>query len=509
MRLSAQPSLFAVILAALVCGCGAANAKDIYIAQAAAGANNGTSCASAHPANFFNTTTNWGTEASQIGPGTTVHLCGTFTTGLVARGSGIPGNPITIFFEPGAKLRLPSCGRTGCLNISATGYIIVDGGTNGLIEATNSGTGLGNSDSVGVYARSGTHHSEIRNLTINNMYVHNSVSDTSGGRYTAIWFDGSHNLIHNNFISHTMCGICGEQPNSDNDIYNNVIRNINWGVFLSGGTLIDGVTRDRIYSNEIYDFANWDTTIDAYHHDGIFVAGNDTTSLGVSYIDIFNNYLHGSISECCTTAYIYTNTHNHVNIFNNLIVAPDGRYVNNGLITVGAPGYPDTNTSVLNNTVIGGTTVGTGGACYYVKSQANLSFINNIASNCTYLVWTTSGDITYSLLNNNVYQASTLTGVWRIGNVYYSSLAAWSAAAGGDSTARAVTDELNLDSSYRPLATSVAVGAGLNLTNYADASLNSDLAGVLRPASSAWDAGAYSLATLPHPPTTLLVTGVQ
>ncbi|MCZ2147207.1 MAG: hypothetical protein LC126_05480 [Bryobacterales bacterium] len=510
MRLFSQRSLFTVTFVGLVCGCGAANAKDIYIAQSAAGSNTGTSCANAYAVSFFNTTSNWGSGSGQIGPGTIVHLCGTITTGLVARGSGVSGSPVTIFFEAGSKLSLGSCGSTGCLNISTRGYIIVDGGTNGVIEATNSGTGLGNSDSVGVYARSGTNHSEIRNLTINNMYVHTGVSDTSGGRYTAIWFDGSNNLIHHNIIKDTMCGICGEQPNSDNHIYNNVIHNINWGIFLSGGNITDGVTRDKIYGNEVYDFTNWDTTADAYHHDGIFVSGNDLSSMGVSYIDIFNNYLHGTISQCCTTAYIYTNNHNHVRIFNNLVVAPSNGYVNNGLITVGAPGYPDTNDAVLNNTVIGGTTVGSGGACYYIKSQSQFDFINNIASTCTYLLWTTAGDITYTTLNNNVYQASHLTGVWRIGNTYYSTLTAWRAASTGDADSLATTAGLDLDFTYKPLLTSVAVHAGMNLTSSNITALNSDKAGILRPGIGAsWDAGAYTFAALPSSPTGLLVTVVQ
>src|SRR5437763_3237612 len=54
-----------------------AGAKDFYIAARQAGTGSGTECSTPKAYNWFNTATSWGTEASQIGPGTTVHLCGT------------------------------------------------------------------------------------------------------------------------------------------------------------------------------------------------------------------------------------------------------------------------------------------------------------------------------------------------------------------------------------------------------------------------------------------------
>src|SRR5260370_40682380 len=55
-----------------------AGAKDFYIAANQAGAGTGTGCSSAKSYTWFNNTASWGTGAAQIGPGTTVHLCGTF-----------------------------------------------------------------------------------------------------------------------------------------------------------------------------------------------------------------------------------------------------------------------------------------------------------------------------------------------------------------------------------------------------------------------------------------------
>ena len=69
-----------------------ASASNIYIAQTAAGSADGTDCADAYAYTFFNTASNWGSGSSQIGPGTTVHLCGTITvplnnSGLIVHGA--------------------------------------------------------------------------------------------------------------------------------------------------------------------------------------------------------------------------------------------------------------------------------------------------------------------------------------------------------------------------------------------------------------------------------------
>src|SRR5690348_5844108 len=93
-----------------MCGCFlftrtcAASAVDVYIAQSAAGADNGSNCANAHASTFFNTLANWGAGVTQIGAGTTVHICGTITapsstTALTFQQSGALGNPVTLLFE--------------------------------------------------------------------------------------------------------------------------------------------------------------------------------------------------------------------------------------------------------------------------------------------------------------------------------------------------------------------------------------------------------------------------
>jgi hypothetical protein len=73
-----------------ICLAASASAKDIYLAQSAAGAATGADCADAQAASFFNSSGNWGSGAAQIGPGTTVHLCGTIAASLTAKGMAQP-----------------------------------------------------------------------------------------------------------------------------------------------------------------------------------------------------------------------------------------------------------------------------------------------------------------------------------------------------------------------------------------------------------------------------------
>lgn len=496
--------LFVILLS------GFSSASDIYIAQNAAGGNTGADCADAHAASWFNSSANWGSGAGKIGPGTTAHLCGTLTTALTALGSGTSGNPITILFESGAQISLAACGSTGCLNIAAKSYITIDGGTNGLIQATNVGTGLSNGDSVAVYARSGSSHIEVKNLTITNMYVITSPSDNSAsGSYYGLWNDGDHMLFHNNTIHDCYAGVKTESDNNSS-YYSNTIYNNNWGIFLSGNST-NGVNHDLIYGNEIYDFDKWDTTADTYHHDGIFLAGNGTPA-HVQNNQIYNNYLHGTISNSsncpvnCMTAYIFLQDVETETVYNNLLVAPSGQYVNNGLITINGSVTQDQSDALYNNTVIGGQGSSTG-ACIAIENEANLSFENNVMSNCGVNIWLVDTN-TFTVLDYNSYQDSSLNGTWRISSSFYNTLAAWQAASGEGSHAQATTGSLNLNGSYEPLSNSILVGAAKNLTGLGVTALDSDKAGVARPAgSTSWDAGAYQdPSSNPAPPTGLGAT---
>src|SRR6202012_2310389 len=85
-----------------------ASQSAVYIGQSNAGTADGSSCANQLAASFFNSGSNWGNCASQIGPGTTVHLCGTITSALIAQGSGSSAGTVTIQWEQGASLSVCS-----------------------------------------------------------------------------------------------------------------------------------------------------------------------------------------------------------------------------------------------------------------------------------------------------------------------------------------------------------------------------------------------------------------
>jgi hypothetical protein len=113
-----------------------ASAANVFIAQNAVGGANGADCADALPVSFFNASANWGSGSNQIGPGTTVHLCGTFNAPagsshyLVTQGGGTGTSPITILFENGAVIQAPYW--SGSVIQITYNFITVNGGTKRL-----------------------------------------------------------------------------------------------------------------------------------------------------------------------------------------------------------------------------------------------------------------------------------------------------------------------------------------------------------------------------------------
>ena len=176
-------------------------ASDIYIAQNATGGNTGADCADAHAASWFNSSSNWGSSAGKIGPGTTVHLCGTFTAPagssgyLTFQASGTSGNPITLLFESGAVLTATYWSGP-VISVGANNYVTINGGTNGIIQATANGTNMANHQDNGAGVDCGSVNicSDIlvENLTIANLYVH-ACSESSS--YTACTDGGGGNTL--------------------------------------------------------------------------------------------------------------------------------------------------------------------------------------------------------------------------------------------------------------------------------------------------------------------------
>jgi len=483
---------------------------NLYIAQTAAGSGNGADCADALPVSFFNTAANWGASAGQIGPGTTVHLCGVISTPLTAQGSGTSSNPLTLYFEAGAKLSAPVCPFAGCLNIDGKSYVTVNGGTNGIIENTANGKALANkSNSQGISGIS-SNNIEIKNLTIQNIYVTSAGSvDTDQTLVRCISFSGSHWSIHDNVMHDVGWCLFQQYGNGDTDIqiFNNDISDMDHGWMLAASGP-NAITNVFFHDNKIHDTAAWDAAGCPAHHDGVHMFGIPSGS-AMSNVYVSNNYFYGSWGTC-PTGFVFveaagSGTPAHLSNsywWNNVGVVSNSPIVNtNGWfgISSGDSGV----TQVYNNTLVGPNNTDNT-LCFNLQNLTNLSFKNNVASNCGDPVYIANS--TLASLDENFYGPVCGNGgncfVWN--GSFTGSFANWKQAIGGGFEANSVQNNnalLNADGS--PQAGSPVIGLGTNLMSLAtgnlstlasDTSEGNTRTPIARPASGAWDAGAYEYA---------------
>lgn len=479
---------------------------NIYIAQDATGANTGSDCADAYAAAFFNTAGNWGPGSAQIGPGTTVHLCGTISSSLIAQGNGSSGAVITILFELGSRLSQPICNAAPCLGLNNRSFITVDGGSNGIIENTQNGTTLANHvPSHGIDANP-CNNCEIKNLTIQNIYVHsgtnNEVDQTA---VRCITFSGSNILIHDNVMHDAGWCIIDSFASGDSNVmvYNNNIYNIDHGFTPStGGTPTAGPF--YFFNNHVHDYANWDTTINAYHHDGIHCFASPGPAHISGGLWIYNNVFDGDIGNN-VTGHIFLeggtgpgrtpclDASSTVKVFNNVFIA---NHISSGLVQL----YNGTAIEVYNNTIeqIAG---GSGGTCLQLGggSPSTLSKIeNNIFSGCDVLIdLTTTFSNISSDLNHNVYSNCASFNCFVISglSVDTGSFSTYRSKCSCDVNS-AFSPTPVTDSSGRIGATSLAAKAGVDLSSVGFQALDSDRTGDPRPLSPApWDVGAYDVNT--------------
>jgi hypothetical protein len=513
--------LMVTVVGAIFIGIVPTKANDIYISQSSSGSGNGVDCADALAFSFFNSSTNWGTGAGQIGPGTTVHICGTSTgtansTALTFQGSGSSSAPVTLLFENGAVLTSAQWGASGAINLNGRSYIVVDGGSNGLIQNTANGTGLANSaNSGGVWGGgSSGNNIEIKSLTIKNIYVRTAnVSDTSSGSNSfgiALNNAGSNILVHDNHISHSHTNIqvipaSGTQTGWQ--IYKNTVTEAVWNMCLctgSSGHNIDGML---VHDNDVSYGDLWEDPADNFHKDGIFIFA--TNGGGVSNFSVYNNYFHGAFGVH-TTAHLYLSADSGSPIqtalvYNNIFDGTLTGSVGDGLLYTG---YGSSNISVYNNTFVGAGPSTGGVAIMTVSGSTNLTIQNNIIQGFQNALYLPNGT-TLGTVDNNIYynvSGSGECGAFLLNGACYNSFSNWQAA-GYDM--HGVSSNPGLSSVFMPSNTST-ISIGANLSSLGIASLDLDKSGAQRPAtgSGAWDAGAYqtgssTTATAPNPPTGL------
>jgi len=423
-----------LLLALLACATTAlawGSASDLYISQSGTGAKTGSSCGDALAASFFNNSSNWGAGTAQIGPGTTVHLCGIFTgsagsTALAFQGSGASGNPVTVLFEAGAQLTNPAywgSNTNGAITAQGVSWIAIDGGSDGLIQNRGNGSGLGNQEiSKGVFLNV-CKNCLVQNLTVADIYQHTSTADQSGNAQSTAGIDvnSSNNVtITGNTVRDASSGIQYNWANGDSGITisNNSISNCNWGI--GAGSRNDGATTSnfKITGNDISDAVNWDDSNDTFHHNGIHVYTTGPSSNAVGLV-VSNNFVHGDFGEN-ETGHIFLDIAGGLFtsplIFNNVLSNSNPSHSpGNGFLAIGG-----TNAGIYNNTIAGGTNLRGIGIKF---GPGSVAVENNIVTDVGTGMYLNSG-ATMTVGDYNVW--FNLSGnAMKKEPEFYSSLAAW------------------------------------------------------------------------------------
>lgn len=524
--------LAAIIL--LAAGSAFASASKIYITQS--GSPSGNCTANVQTPAFFNNAANWGSGANQIGPGTTVLLCGTFTgssgsSELTTQGSGTSANPVIILFDTNAVLQAPYWGSFpgGCPTCSgaitiANNDIVVDGGSNGIIQNTADGSQLANKkSSIGIDVH-GVTNAIIRNLTIQNIYQNVASVNEDGGFYTADVFieTGATGItVCNNTLNNAHTGIWSDTAGSGGPVavtscssnaftpganfFSNTISDHGWQLSINGSG------SPNVYDNDISNWDNYGYQKDGeYHTDGVITYG-DSSSLTPS---IFNNYFHGDLGTVSATGMIFCTyggpgSASSCNIFNNLFVG-SGVCATGQCAAIYFHGGDGSHKmgphSVYNNTFVNF------GQHIYIEDDSTISYFveNNIFSGC-------SGCATEAVLLNG--SPNSVLKSWDHNDGYnlnasgaynQETFAEWQAA-GFDKNGSAGNP--NLSPSYLLQSGSDAINLGANLWDLGITGLqtgrpsvvgvNGTNDGIPRPQNSSWDGGTSPYGVSIAPPTNL------
>lgn len=495
-----------------------ASVPHLYLAQTVQGSGSGFSCTNAIAGSFFNDQRNWGPAANQIGPASTVHLCGVWNapanTGgmLTFQGSGSPGKPITVVAEPGLIMQAPYWAEGGAISVSGIHDFVLDGAHVGIIRATANGTRRANqaptctsehcSSAIWVQL---SDNGSVRGWTIADIYVSVGASGGFAGDETpesyaqvGIMWNGGQNIdISDNIIHDVKWAVFhGAWPGAVNKnitISRNTIYNIDHGVFSCSdntGASLDGL---YIWGNTIHDAAMWDELANNKHHDGIHAAPCHPGS-PYNNVFIYSNHIYGDWGFHCNTL-IYLSpgpgiTMTNAFVFNNLLRNQSAANTcSNGMIQ----DYETQNAVIVNNTMIGSGIVYPppfGGNSGIITSSSARAFLrNNLFINMAEGIYSAPG----SAVPNSDYNVFSPV---REPNFCCVTLAQWQAS--GQDLHSSLADPL-LSAAYIPGAGGSAVGKGANLTSLNISPLAFDFNGA--PRGATWDIGAFNAgAAVPPPP---------
>ncbi len=520
---------------------GSAEGESIYIAQTSRGTDDGTSPANAHAAAWFNAAGNWGSAAGKIGPGDTLHLCGVFSfpatrNGLLVNGSGTSDSPIFIKFESGAILQSPvfingNSQGDGAIATNANSWIVIDGGAtaqglpNGIIQDTDNGTGLGHQQwSIGIGAGNCS-NCEIKNLIIRNIYLRTSYNDTTdmdgdvGMAISGSNWRVDHCVLHDIrwALSHGY-----NAGDSNNTVDHNEFYNNDHDFTLASNTT-GTASREYVHDNYFHDYANWDSPNNMFHHDGIH-SWNSAELSGASTwgsftgLYVYNNrfdgdcggnfnehvFLEGGYNNTGRTPWTQNFSGPNAFIYGNLFRCTDNPPRTHTLFTITGPGVVFNNTLIGNDPAAGAGLFNVGGAGLGGVSglpaaqSKGLDVRNNLLSGENTLIGGSASDSWTHLPDNDFYgyYAGSYNAFWGFG-VDVSNFATWQSACNCDANSSADPGPLSVvDANGMPVAGSWLIGHGQNMfdAGYILPGMGVDINGRARPASGAWDVGAYQYA---------------
>jgi hypothetical protein len=362
-----------------------------FVTQSGTGRADGTSLGDAWSVSNYNRS-GVTTEA-----GDTVNISGAIAQEIKVPTGGTLGKPITIVFLPGANVTVPvisgpSFPDNAAIYAAYLNFLTIDGGSNGVIQCTDNGSVAGfsnHSSKCNGISLIGCGNVIVQNLLIANLYVCNSVVDKTGGG-TGIfckWNGGSSpspantNIV--NCVFHDMYigfGISYGPASSNITMASCTAYNCNWGGNAGNGGPTASLTGLSVHDNLFYNWSNWNTTADTYHHNGFYAwAENGGTLTNPVF---YNNTVGPGYGGAYQTGGIFCSCHSGTmigtTIYNNLFICNPGERAGNGLLTVRGESNLKGTHNWYNNTFIGG---GTEGNMIYVGgglSSATINIKNNL-----------------------------------------------------------------------------------------------------------------------------------
>ena len=505
-----------------------AAATNAYVTPSGSAVGNcpaGTGAAPNFTPSQFNNSANWGSGTAQIGPGTVVLLCGTFSAPagssnyLAFQASGTSGNPITLQFDAGALVTAPYWSGP-VINSEGNSFILIDGGANGTVQATANGTNLANQqdNGIGVFM-TGSSSSQVKNLTVSNIYVHSctlpisSCTDEGGqNTYGIVWNGGSNVQIGPNNTVHDMkwCTQYGYEATSNAQIFQNTLYGCDHGVVFGDAAAAvttgpptatcGGANGNMICQNTIYDGGNWDDAGDENHHDGIHCWANNAPT-SKYYVIIADNYIYGNWGADMGSLIYVESDEQGIPVINNLLVSTFSPIAGTGILGIATgTGVGGSGIRVADNTIVGASSSNSQ-AGIMLESTTNATIENNIVSTTGTAVFINSSGVTGTTANyNDYYNIGTANPFYCPGN-FGVSFGTWQSACGFD--ANGSTGNPLLNSSYAPASGSAAIDLGINLWDLGITSLDTDKSGTTRPttgSSNFWTAGAFQSTATSNPP---------